>query len=121
MLTALLLTALSILPNDSVARESCACIERNWFFNHEGGLVFVQIIFREEDGHVRAWRMSKENAALEIYRDWNRQGWSMFWTDGGTIRDVWAPSFIETFSQEDPEVADRALVPTDKRRGLRPR
>jgi hypothetical protein len=100
-------------------RETIASIERNYFYDCEGRLVFDQYIFREqppdEGPHIIAWRFSKGNA---VEWDHARGLWSLTFDDEGTLRTVYARSYIETWTQHDRECDEREYWPQNQRRGL---
>jgi hypothetical protein len=123
MIAALVIAAFSILPVDDVARESVDLIELNHFYDEHGRLVFDQTIFydwspNEARYNVRAWRLVKSAAELP-HRTWPEGYWS-FWIDGEQLRGIWSKAYRETWTQYDPELAEREILPKEKRRELRP-
>jgi hypothetical protein len=40
-------------------------------------------------------------------RTWKPVGYRCVWQDDTVLRNIWAPSFRETFSQRDPERVNR--------------
>lgn len=136
MFASFCLLLLSIVPYDYVAREQVDLIERNWFYDEYGRLVFEQVIFydwcdnilvglyTEVDEiqitgryNVVAWRLIK-SPDLIPFRDWERGGYSVFWQDGEQIRLMNAKAYRETFTQVDPELIEREFLPKEKRREL---
>ena len=120
---ALALLLLSVVPVDSVARESVDLIELNHLFDENARLVFDQVIFydwsqSEARYNVRAWRLVKQPSQLP-QRDWNGGGYSALWQDGEVVRKVTAPSIRETWLQHDPELLEREYMPKELRRELR--
>ena len=115
MILALLL--LVAVPHDASAiRENVACIERNSYHNDEGGLVFRQYIFFdwECDGHVVvAWRLDKGEFSFTEHPP------TLIWADGESVRIVRAEYWRESWTQYDPELAERERLPAEQRRGLR--
>jgi hypothetical protein len=57
-LASLIGRAVAEIPRDAVAYDRCEAVETNWVYNEQGDLVFVQLIFREED-RIIAWRMAR--------------------------------------------------------------
>lgn len=97
-------------------------IEVNHFYDDEGRLVFDQAIFYDWCGvatryQVRAWRLVKHPSQLP-QRDWQRGGYVTVWRDGDLLRRVHAASYRETWTQHDPELDARQLLPAHERRGL---
>lgn len=82
-----------------------------------GKLTFTQLIFRDRDEAILAWRMDK---GIEITRDHRRGGVSVIWLDNGKLRVIRAKSAFELHTQWDREIFEREELPQDKRRGLRP-
>jgi len=121
-LVASLLLAVVPLPDGTLA-ETCDLIELNWFYDERGKLVFQQTIFydwseRESRYNVRDWRLVKTTAQLP-QRDWSSGGYSAMWQDGEQFRHVRSQSFRETWTQYDPELAEREFLPKEKRKELR--
>lgn len=132
---------LSVIPqDDGVLRDAVDLVELNHFFNENAELVFDQLIWydwSEEEGRfqVRAWRLVKDHAAMPI-RQWfdkfdsqpanllsglpSRSSgfWVCLWSDGEVFREVTARSFKESFTQHDPELAEREFLPKEKRKEL---
>jgi hypothetical protein len=120
---AILLIAAAILPvTDTVLRDACDLIEVNHFFDDQGRLVFDQAIFYDWSAgdsryNVRAWRLVKHSSQLP-QREWP-SGYSALWQDGEVTRRVWLQAIRETFTQYDPELLEREVLPKEKRRELR--
>ena len=98
-------------------------IEINHFFDDHARLVFTQVIFwdwfaDESTYHVHDWRMLTKRNQWPV-RDWMRGGVVAIWRDGEVLRIVRARNVLETYTQYDREIYDRALVPVDQRRRLR--
>lgn len=115
---ALALLVFSIIPRDIVLRESCESVEVNEFIDENGRTIFHQAIFKNEDESVRAWRLIK-SSHQQPQRDWQRGGYSAAWYDGEVLREVTAKSMYHTFTQWDPELEARSLLPKEKRKELR--
>lgn len=94
-------------------------IELNHFVDEDGREVFQQVIFydwspRHRRFHVRAWRLIKHDSQVPT-RHWDPPRYQCMWHDEGVLRQVWAPQMRETWSQQDPERVNRALLPEDQR------
>jgi hypothetical protein len=120
-MTLLALALLSILPRESVVRESVCLIEVNHFYNENADKVFDQVIFYEWDlgrYQVVAWRLVKSPNQLP-QRDWQNGGYVTTWQDGEIMRQVRSPAIRETWTQSDPELLEREVLPKSHRRELR--
>jgi hypothetical protein len=71
----------------------------------------------ERRHHVRAWRLIKDDSQLPV-RDWQQGGFLSVWQDGELLRVVRSSAIRETWSQYDPELAEREALPPDRRREL---
>ena len=123
MIPLLAILAASILPHEDTARESVDLIEVNHFYDEHGRLVFDQVIFYDWSSsdsryNVRAWRLIKNPSQLP-QRDWQAGGHAATWQDGEQIRTVRSQSIRETWTQYDPELAEREILPKEKRKELR--
>lgn len=126
MLLALLLTFAAVDPGNLVLEETCDCVELNHFYDDDGRHVFDQVIFYAWDGRrhqVLDWRLVKE-PSLRPQRLWSarEERWQCLWADGQNrdqLRRVLASSFRETWTQFDPELAEREFLPKEDRRLLR--
>ncbi len=99
--------------------ERVDLIELNHFVDENGREVFQQLIFydwskQERRFHVRAWRLIKGPEQLPVRR-WNPTLYECVWHDGGVRKMVTASSMRETWSQEDPERANRRFLAEDRR------
>ena len=115
--------ALGINPTEDVARERVDLMEVNHFYDEQGRLVFDQVIFYDwSPDHsrymVRAWRLVKNPSQLPE-RDWRDGGYLAVWQDGEILRRVQAQSMRESWTQYDPELAEREYLPKEKRKELR--
>ncbi len=109
---------------NTVVREHVDLIELNHFIDDAGRHVFDQLIFYDwspQQGryHVRAWRLIKSPSQFPR-RHWQPAGYRCLWHDDGVLREVWAETFRETWSQQDPERANRKIFPEDQRAELKP-
>lgn len=122
-LVALLL--LSTIPSEDITREQCDLAEINHFYDEQGRLVFDQIIFYDWCPHalpvpryqVRAWRLVKGPCQIPE-RDWAGGGYASTWLDGEIVRNIRADSIRETWTQFDPELAEREYLKKEQRREL---
>jgi hypothetical protein len=149
MFSSFCLFLLSIIPHDSVFRESFDLVEYNHFYDEYGRLVFDQVIFYDwcedftipaikEERHFETGELLVEGKDKEVvsrynvvawrlvkhptqvpYRDWLLGGYSIFWQDGEQIRLVNSKNYRETWTQYDPELVERTFLPKEKRRELR--
>jgi hypothetical protein len=100
-------------------RQRVDLIELNHFVDQEGREVFRQLIFYDWSSthrryHVRAWRLVKDASQLP-QRRWDPAIYQCTWHDDHQLRQVWSPAFRETWSQKDPERANREILPEDQR------
>lgn len=119
----LVLALLSIIPHDDKLRESVDLIELNKFYDDDGKLVFPQLIFydwskSEARYVVRAWRLVKDESQLPR-RDWKTGGYVAIWQDGEQPRYIWSKHIRETWTQFDPELVQREILPKERRKELR--
>ncbi len=128
MYTLIVLAVLGIdAKNDLTITAHVDAIERNHYYDAQGQLTFVQWIFWHQVWHkgkwkevAVAWRMVPKTCTT-IYR--HKGGWRMvFWdqsgSESGDMRSVTTHSFFETWTQEDPEVANRKEFPAKDRPGI---
>lgn len=118
-----IVVVLGINPTEDVAREKVDLMEVNHFYDEQGRLVFDQVIFYDwSPDHsrymVRAWRLVKNPSQLPE-RDWRDGGYLAVWQDGEVLRRVRAQSMRESWTQYDPELAEREYLPKEKRKELR--
>lgn len=119
---AILATALGLHSPEDVVEDRVDLIEVNHFFDERGRLVFDQVIFYEWTAthgryQVRTWRLLK-SPAQQPQRDWRRGDYVTVWHDGDLLRKVRTAAVRETWTQHDPELIDRELLPKECRRGL---
>lgn len=103
----------------AATRQRVDLIELNHFVDEQGREVFRQVIFYDwsEDHHryhVRAWRLVKDSSQLPK-RYWDPPYYQCTWHEDHLLRQVWSTAFRETWSQQDPERANRKLLPEDQR------
>lgn len=97
--------------NPLVAEQQVDLIELNHFLDDNGRHVFDQVVFYEwvesrNRFRVIAWRMVKRPSQLPT-RTWDPPGWQCVWKDDQIMRSISAPSFRETWTQQDPERVNR--------------
>lgn len=102
-----------------IVRQRVDMIELNHFVDDDGREVFRQVIFYDWSKvhrrfHVRAWRLIKHDSQVP-QRRWKPPIYQCTWHDDGLLRQVWAPQLRETWTQQDPERVNRALLPEDQR------
>ncbi len=107
------------IGSDNIADQRVDLIELNHFIDQEGREVFRQVLFYDwSNAHrryvVRAWRLVKSESQLPR-RYWSPARYQCVWHDDGLLREVSAPSFRETWTQQDPERQNRKLLPETER------
>ena len=113
----ILLSAISILPSPAAPVEDRVdLIEVNHYYDAGGKLVFTQHIFydwhsHEGRHHVRDWRMVKSPQQAVVDGE-------VLFVDGAVFRRVRAKITRESWTQYDPEVAERESLPQGERRKL---
>ena len=103
----------------AVARQHVDLIELHHSYDDVGRHVFDQLVFYQwsearKSYRVIAWRMVKRDEQLPV-RIWRPRGYRCIWQDDGIMREVWAPLYRETWSQHDPERANRKVFPEASR------
>jgi hypothetical protein len=109
-------------PREDVASEQVDLMEVNHFYDDQGRHVFDQVIFYDwAEGHgrhmVRAWRLVKNPAQLP-QRNWKDDTYTALWHDNEVLRKVQAKSMRESWTQYDPELAEREYLPKERRKEL---
>lgn len=122
MIPTTILAAFLLMPVELTAEDRVSVVEVNNFFDEHGRLVFIQTIFwdwsPDHDAHrVRAWRLVKHHDQLPFYNH-GRDRWEAVWLDGEVMRRVTAGAYRESWTQYDPELAEREYLPKEKRREL---
>lgn len=127
-LSAAMFSATSILPgNPNSANTTTAdvdLVELNHFLDDHGREVFRQVVFfdwsrKSRQFEVRAWRLVKHPSQLPRQLD-HSSTYLIRWQDKSITREVRAKSMRETWSQQDPERVNRAILPENQRRPLWP-
>jgi len=109
------------IPQD-VAVEEVDLIEVNHYYDEHGRLVFDQLIFydwcdRSGRFQVRAWRLLKKPEQMPR-RNWRTGHYTAIWKDGDVLRKVRSKAISESWTQHDPELAERRHLAKEKRRDL---
>jgi hypothetical protein len=127
-LSAASLSATSILPgiwqSDNTTSAEVDLVELNHFLDDHGREVFRQVVFfdwsrENRQFEVRAWRLIKHPSQLPRQAN-GPSGFVVRWQDKSMTREVRAKSMRETWSQNDPERVNRAILPENQRRPLWP-
>ena len=117
------LLLLAVLPRpDGCIKESVDLMELNHLYDDNGRFVNDQIIFYEWSDlfgryDVRAWRWAKTPRHCPEF-DWETGCWRVLFNDD-RLRYVTSPSFRETWTQYDPELTEREILPKEMRRELK--
>ncbi len=107
---------LSVLPRiDRPVIDRVEIIERNFFYDENGRLVFEQIIGWEK-GRVRFWILDNHQKSIEMER--LKSGGVLRFDEGPVFREIWCTTFAETYTQYDPELVDRDVLPREQRMPL---
>ena len=108
------------MPRFGPIRDDVDRVEVNHVYNGDGEKILTQAIFWEFRNGVwivRDWKMLTSDRQ-HPRRDVRKGVFRMMWDDGGTMRDVRAKIRIETHTQYDPELKQRAIHPVEFRRRL---
>lgn len=111
-----------IPPPPTAAIDVVDKVEVNHFYNEEGQLVFDQLIWydwspKDHRDQVRAWRLVKTPETLPV-RIQGTDTYLSWWADKDIERKVYARSRTETWTQYDPELAEREYLPKEERKEL---
>lgn len=90
--------------------------EDNSFYDEHGKLVFDQNIWWDGE-NVQAWRLWKKRSTEASY-DYQRRRYSSVFMDGERLRRVVSKTKIRSWTQHDPELADRCNLEKEYRRDL---
>lgn len=98
--------------------NSVALVEFNHYYDDSANHIFDQIIFYEWVGEyrVQAWRLIKPTSKLSVWK--SPKGIIVWLQDGEDLRKIYTYSYIETWTQYDPEMVDRSKWPENQRKGL---
>jgi hypothetical protein len=112
------------IRSNFVIEQAVDCIEINHFHDNQARPVFVQTIFwnwvaQLSEYRVVDWRIDSGSFPRYNHR---LKTWVSFWMDkkDNRYRRVFAPLHRETWTQHDPEIEDRCLLPCELRTGLIP-
>jgi hypothetical protein len=122
---AILLLLAANIDLSTTLNDRVDLIELNHFYDDQGRLVFDQWLFYDWDNHHRQfiivdWRLCKTNDI--VMRNHHRRNYSLSFPDHkhrNALRKVTAGGYCETWTQYDPELVNREIVPIDRRRELR--
>jgi hypothetical protein len=119
---ALLCSALGTSPVKHVTVDQVDVIEYNHFYDDQGRHVFDQLIFYDWSPgdnryQIRDWRLIK-HVSQTPQHDLQRGNYVATWHDGAALRQVRAASMRETWTQYDPELVERSVLPKEQRREL---
>lgn len=114
---ALVLCLLGIIPHELVAKDHVDVIETNHFYNEKGEFVFDQRVFYEFNSDLNQYvvadfRMIKDNRNFVAHK-------RLVFHDGYSLCDVRCEAVRETWTQFDPELENRKVIPIANRRKLR--
>lgn len=119
----LILILLSVVKTDLTTRDDCDLIELNSFFDCNARHVYDQVIFYEwspslDRYHVRAWVLSDNDKQPQ--RDYRTGLFVVRYTDrdSNISRAVVSPHYRRSFTQIDPERANKRLLEESERHGL---
>lgn len=121
---AIVLTSYVSAPDRTVVKDTVDLVEVNHYHDARGQHVFDQLIFydwssQQRRFQVRAWRLIKSESQLPR-RDHRHGTWLIRWHDDGVMREVTATSRRETWTQYDPELMEREVMPQEQRLDLSP-
>ena len=110
----IILLLLSILPYETIISEQVDVVEVNHFYDEKGRHVFDQVIFYDwkcNYHELADWRLIKNESQRPV------NGRMLFY-DQDTLRKITARTQRETWTQYDPELAERERLPKERRRLL---
>lgn len=115
----------AVLPSDPPAyalTQSVDLVEVNHYFDEAGKPVFDQLIYYDWDHQatrysVIAWRLIKNSNQMPI-KQAGADSFASAWHDGKSLRIIYADRMYESWTQFDPENAERAFLPKDQRADL---
>lgn len=109
------LLILSVIPVEIPVIEYHDSCELNHYYDEHGILIFDQLIFRDWNKYEKRfeivdWYVVKPRSSTNEN--------DCIWLDGRHLRQVQYGFRIETWTQYDPEINERSILPKDKRKGL---
>ena len=119
---AILMAGTSLVPQSPTVCDKVDEIELNHVYDGDGTLVFSQLIFWDWHHNaacyqVVAWRLWKPKRPLPL-RNWRQGSYCLLLQDGTVLRSIQAKRYHESWTQFDPEIADRGWLSQDQRRQL---
>jgi len=111
---------LAVVPFQQPVTDRVELLEVNHFYDDHGRRLFTQLIgwtynLDEQRQEVVFWRILKHPSMSPVRHD---SGVSVLWWDGTTLRRIHAHARRESFTQHDPEMTHRRVLPQGDRRGL---
>jgi len=118
---ALLLTG--HIDHDPSLKDNVEMIELNHLYDGQGKLVLDQWIFYDWSGRLSQfvvvdWRRSKTD--IFVSKNWKTGEYNLTFFDGDYLRKIRSKIYRETWTQYDPELKNREIVPVEHRRLLTP-
>ncbi len=109
----------SIVPRTKVVRETFDLVEVNHFYDENGKLVFDQCMwylweYPNPTYNLHAWRLVKVPSIIPV-KDYKMNAYVSLWDDGDIQRVVYAKHIKETWTQYDPELVEREVLPKEER------
>jgi hypothetical protein len=111
--------ALSSSKGTNTAEEYVDLIELNHFYDHQGRHVYDQVIFYEQSPEtgrfqVRAWCLieDRDNLSRRPVKNVETQRYQVDWFDNDQrlVRKITSRSFRESWTQIDPERANKIIL-----------
>lgn len=111
--------ALSSSKGTNTAEEYVDLIELNHFYDHQGRHVYDQVIFYEQSPEtgrfqVRAWCLieDRDNLSRRPVKNVETQRYQVDWFDNDQrlVRKITSRSFRESWTQIDPERANKKIL-----------
>lgn len=121
MLHTLLSLLFTLQPFTPVIADRCDLVEVNHLYDEDARHIFTQTIYFDWCDEtcrfqVRAWRLVKRQSLMPAKGgDVFRASWI---ENGDTLRSVSAKAFRESWTQYDPELIERDVLPSGDRRDL---
>ncbi len=114
--------ALSTNPQETVVKEAVDVVEYNHFYDEKARLVFDQMMLYRWNKHscrydLVCWRLVKSESQLPVYNP-TKDSYTITWQDGDTLRQVTSNAWRETWTQYDPELEERSIMPKEHRQEL---
>jgi hypothetical protein len=122
-----MLLAILLFIAQPIAHDHVDLVELNAFYDCNGRFVYEQVIFYEwrpdlQRYHVRAWCLVDDRDLLDRrpQRGYRSGLWVVRWQDRdqNVLRTITATHYRRSWSQVDPERANKRLLPESERRAL---